>query len=177
VHVHEGDCNNVLLHKVFPNCRYDNYRRALCLLDPYGLDVNWEVLATAGGMRSIEVFYNFMIMDANMNVLWRDPDKVKPAQAERMDAVWGDHSWRTVAYRKTRGLFEDFEEKVGNRQIAAEFRSRLKNVARFAFVPEPVPMRNEQGAIVYYLYFASPNRTGAKIVEHIFNMYRDKGAS
>lgn len=73
--VHEGDCNDVLLRQVFPICRWEDYRRALCLLDPCGLNVNWEVLATAGAMKSIEVFYNFMIMDANMNVFLRDPDK------------------------------------------------------------------------------------------------------
>ena len=71
VFFHKGDCNKVLLVKVFPRCRYEDYRRALCLLDPYGLNVNWEVLQKAGKMKSIEIFYNFMIMDANMNVLWQ----------------------------------------------------------------------------------------------------------
>jgi three-Cys-motif partner protein len=88
--VHDGDCNEVLLREVFPRCRYDNYRRALCLLDPYKLNVNWAVLKTAGQMKSIDVFYNFMIMDANMNVFMKDPSKVTPDQAARMDAVWGD---------------------------------------------------------------------------------------
>jgi three-Cys-motif partner protein len=37
VAVHEGDCNAVLLHDVFPRCLYADYARALCLLDPYGL--------------------------------------------------------------------------------------------------------------------------------------------
>jgi three-Cys-motif partner protein len=40
--VHKGDCNDVLLKEVFPRCKYENYRRALCLLDPYKLNVNWE---------------------------------------------------------------------------------------------------------------------------------------
>src|SRR5207247_2519397 len=69
VHVYHEDCNDVLLKKVFPRCRFSDFARGLCLLDPYKLVVNWDVLATAGSMRSIEVFYNFMIMDANMNVL------------------------------------------------------------------------------------------------------------
>ena len=63
VTVHEGDCNDVLLRDVFPRCRYTDYHRALCLLDPYKLNVNWEVLQRAGEMDSIEIFYNFMIMD------------------------------------------------------------------------------------------------------------------
>jgi len=44
-------------------------------------------------------------------------------------------------------------------------------------VPDPMPMRNTRGAVVYYLFFASPNATGAKIVSDIFNKYPDRGAS
>lgn len=47
VTVHHGDCNEVLLKDVFPKCAYTDYRRALCLLDPYRLNVNWSVLKTA----------------------------------------------------------------------------------------------------------------------------------
>jgi three-Cys-motif partner protein len=124
VFVHEGDANKVLLSDVFPRCRYEEYSRALCLLDPYALNVDWEVLQIAGQMKTIEVFYNFMIMDANMNVLWHNPDKVADSQSARMDKVWGDRSWREAAYRKEPGLFGDMEEKAGNEAYAAE-RPRL----------------------------------------------------
>ena len=174
---HKGDCNRILLVDVFPKCRYEDYRRALCLLDPYGLNVNWEVLQRAGEMKSIEVFYNFMIMDANMNVLWRSPDKVQTSQVVRMDAVWGDHSWREAAYRKTPGLFGEIEEKATNKAVIDAFRDRLKKIAGFEYVPEPIPMRNSKGSVVYYLFFASPNRTGAKIVKDIFDNYRNKGVT
>jgi three-Cys-motif partner protein len=176
VHVHEEDANKVLLDKVFPRCRYEDFSRGLCLLDPYKLNVNWNVLETAGRMKTIEVFYNFMIMDANMNVLWKNPEKVDAKQAARMDAVWGDHSWREAAYRKEPGLFGDIEEKAGNEEVTEAFRKRLQNVAGFAYVPQPIPMRNDQGSIVYYLFFASPNRTGAGIVKSIFENYRGKGS-
>jgi hypothetical protein len=38
-------------------------------------------------------------------------------------------------------------------------------------------MKNSSGATVYYLYFASPNATGKKIVEHIFQKYAAKAAN
>lgn len=128
-------------------------------------------------MKSVEVFYNFMTMDANMNVFMRDPAKVTPDQAGRMDAVWGDTSWRTAAYRKREDLFGEFEEKATNEEIAEAFRQRLEKVAGFKYVPKPMPMRNSKGAVVYYLYFASQNDTGGKIVTDIFNSYRDAGGS
>jgi len=175
VFVYEEDANRCLLEKVFPHCRYEDYNRGLCLLDPYKLNVDWNVLQTAGKMKSIEIFYNFMIMDANMNVLWHHPDKVAPNQVQRLDKVWGDRSWRDAAYRTIPTLFGDKEEKTENEAVAEAFRKRLQEVAGFKYVPQPMPMRNEQGSVVYYLYFASPNKTGADIVEDIFNAYRTRG--
>ncbi|MGA3282987.1 MAG: three-Cys-motif partner protein TcmP [Verrucomicrobiota bacterium] len=173
VTVYPGDCNEVLLQKVFPQCRYEDYRRALCLLDPYELNPNWEVVKTAGEMRSIEIFLNFMIMDANMNVLWKNPDSIPPDQALRMTRFWGDDSWRTSAYQSEAGLFGPIEEKVSNESVVAAYRKRLKEVAGFKYVPEPLPMRNSRGATIYYLLFASHNSTGNKIAEYIFNKYRN----
>ena len=70
VHIHEGDCNRILLEKIFPNVRWEQYRRGLCLLDPYGLQLNWKVIEIAGKMRSIDMFLNFPVADINRNVLW-----------------------------------------------------------------------------------------------------------
>lgn len=172
VHVYHDDCNKVLLDKVFPRCRYEDYARGLCLLDPYKLAVDWKVLAAAGEMGSIEVFYNFMIMDANMNMFLRNPDDIKPKEIDRINAVWGDDSWRHAAYKTERSLFGEVDEKRTNEAVAEAFRKRLEKVAGFKYVPKPVPMRNSTGAVVYYLYFASPNKTGAKIVGDIFRKYR-----
>ena len=174
VRVYEGDCNNILQDKVFPRCRYSDYSRALCLLDPYGLHLNWSVMAAAGRMKSIEIFLNFPVMDMNMNVLWRDPDKVSLDQAQRMDTFWGDDSWRKAAYSADGNLF-GFLEKTDNDAIAEAFRIRLHDLAEFRYVPTPMPMRNTKGAVVYYLFFASPNKTGGKIVKEIFEKYKNRG--
>jgi three-Cys-motif partner protein len=174
--VYHGDCNEVLLKQVFPQCRYEDYRRALCLLDPYKLNPDWEVVQTAGKMRSIEIFLNFMIMDANMNALKKNPESVTTEQARRMTRFWGDDSWRKAAYRTERGLFEDMEEKGTNEAVVEAYRERLKTVAGFKYVPEPLPMCNTRGAVVYYLLFASHNSTGNKIAEHIFKKYRNRVA-
>ena len=175
VHVYEGDCNKILIEKIFPLVKYEDYNRALCVLDPYGLHLNWEVMHNAGKSKTIDMFLNFPLMDMNMNVLWNDPSKVDPRQKDRMNAFWGDESWRDAAYAKQQGLFNTFEEKTSNRTIAETFRKRLKTKAGFNYVPEPIPMRNTTGAIVYYLFFASPKETGYKIAKQIFEKYKNKG--
>ena len=109
VHFYREDANEVLLQKVFPLCKYTDFHRALCLLDPYSFSVDWKVIQTAGEMTSIEIFFNFMIMDINMNVLRHNPERVPAAQIQRMDKAWGDHSWREIAYEKVPTLFGDSE--------------------------------------------------------------------
>jgi three-Cys-motif partner protein len=174
VDVLEGDCNELLLGKVLPDLRYERFRRGLVVLDPYGLQLDWQVLAMAGRSRAIEIFLNFPIMDMNRNALWKNPDAVGGEGVARMTQFWGDESWRQVAYAVQRGLFGDIPEKKDNETVVAAFRKRLKDVAGFAFVPEPMPMRNTRGAVVYYLFFAGPNQTGAKIVADIFQKHADR---
>ncbi len=173
VRVFNEDCNTVLLRDIFPQVRFEDFKRGLCLLDPYGLHLNWNVLETAGRSKSIEIFLNFPIMDMNQNVLWNRPDLVDESQRSRMNAFWGDESWRSAVY-DTQASFFGWEEKVvdANATIASAFQKRLKVAAGFDYVPEPIPMRNSKGATVYYLFFASPNKTGAHIVKTIFDKYR-----
>jgi hypothetical protein len=64
-----------------------------------------------------------------------------------MEAFWGDRSWRDAAYSTTGNLF-GWPEKQRNEVIAEAFRDRLKKVAGFERVPDPVPMRNSKGAIL-----------------------------
>ena len=178
VSVHAGDCNDVLLKEVFPRARFDQYRRALCLLDPYGLTLRWEVIAAAGKMKSIDLFLNFPVMDMNRNVLWRKPEGVDPADVERMNAYWGDDSWRATAYAGQGNLFgeDDLLKHHGNTAIVAAFRERLRHVAGFKNVVEPMPMRNSKGAVVYYLFFASQKPVAIKIVKHIFKTYEARAS-
>ena len=175
VHIHEGDCNRILLENVLPNVRYENYRRALCLLDPYGLQLDWKVIHTAGKMQSIDMFLNFPVADINRNVLWRHPEGVDAADLRRMNEFWGDDSWRQIAYTTKRDLFGHLE-KEENAVIAEGFRQRLLTVAGFKHAPEPLPMRNTKGATVYYLFFASHKPAAENIIIDIFNKYRQRGA-
>jgi three-Cys-motif partner protein len=171
--IYEGDCNQILRARIFPRVRFQDYRRGLCILDPYGLHLNWEVMRDAGQLNTLDVFLNFPVADMNRNVLWRDPEGVEESQAARMTAFWGDESWRKIAYTG-KGLF-GWIEKEPNEVVAEAFRQRLQKVAGFERVPTPLPMRNSTGAIVYYLFFASQKDTAERIVLDIFNKYRNRG--
>ena len=138
VHVFEGDCNEILLRDVFPKIRFEDYRRALCVLDPYGLHLNWEVIAAAGKSKAMEIFLNFPVADINRNVLWNDPSRVSEAQAARLTAFWGDESWRDVAYSSEGEMF-GYLHKQPNEVVAEAFRKRLQDRSPcFKFVPAAV---------------------------------------
>jgi three-Cys-motif partner protein len=172
VHLYHGDANSVLIEDIYPHLSYTSYRRALCMLDPYGLQLNWEVIKRAGELGTVEIFLNFPIHDMNRNVLIKDPSKMDPRQVQRMDDFWGDNSWRDVAYATTDNLF-GYEEKIcTNDSLAEAFRKRLLEAAGFAYVPEPVYMRNSNSAGLYYLFFAAQRPVAANIVGDIFDSYR-----
>ena len=175
VHIYSGDCNDVLLLEVFPQVRYADFRRGLCLLDPYGVHLSWEVIARAGAMQTIDLFLNFPIMDMNRNFLWRTPEKVDSSGINRMSAFWGDDSWRGVAYTPQQTLFEIKQVKEENLVIVEAFRQRIREVAGFPHVARALPMRNSRGAVVYFLLFASQKQVAENIVDDIFSKYEKRG--
>lgn len=171
VHVYSEDCNDILLQRIFPRAKYDDYRRALCLLDPYNINLRWEVIETAGRMGSIDLFLNFMIMDINRNALRKNPDKAIQSKVEQLTRLWGDETWFESGYDGSGHLW-GAPEKVSNEQFEACWRERLKKKAGFKYVSPPLPMKTKTNSVIYYLYFASQQPVAADIVSDIFDKYR-----
>jgi three-Cys-motif partner protein len=175
VSIHTGDCNAYLTTQLLPTIQYVDYKRALCLLDPYGLDLDWEVMLQAGQSKAIDMFLNFPVMDMNRNAIWRGPENARKDGIERMNRFWGDESWREAAYVESdqgNFFFKRKLVKQDNEAIVKAFQKRLKTVAGFEFVPDPLPMRNSNNAVVYYLFFASQAPVAKKIITDIFKKYR-----
>lgn len=169
------DASSYLTQKLLPNIQYTKFNRALCLLDPYGLHLDWEVVRQAGQSRAVDMFLNFPVMDMNRNAIWRNPERAPREGIERMTRFWGDDSWRRAAYADS-AQYQFFSVpdrvKQDNDAIVGAFRERLKMIAKFDFVPEPLPMKNSNNAVVYYLFLASPKAVAKKIIEEIFAKYR-----
>ena len=65
--------------------------------------------------------------------------------------------------------------KQDNVAIVKAFQKRLQMDAGFEFVPDPLPMRNSNKAVVYYLFFASQKPVAKRIIEDIFKKHRAQG--
>lgn len=170
-----GDANVKLTKEVLPKIHFRKFNRALCLLDPYGLHLDWEVMHLAGQSQAVDMFLNFPVMDMNRNAIWKNPAGIPQDGIERMNRFWGDESWKKIAYVESPqgNLFSPPNlVKQDNGAIAAAFRDRLKNVAGFRYVPDPLPMKNSNNAIVYYLFLASQKAVAEKIIGDIFAKYR-----
>jgi three-Cys-motif partner protein len=175
VKVMVGDASHWLIQKVLPPIQYENFNRALCLLDPYGLHLDWQVLEMAGKSRAVDMFLNFPVMDMNRNAIWHELEGAPQEGIERMNRFWGDDSWRKAAYADSPqfNLFTNPDKKKqSNNAIVAAFRDRLKKVAGFSFVSEALPMKNKNNAVVYYLILASQKYVALEIITDIFRKYK-----
>ena len=174
VEIHMGNTNDYL-RTLLPRIQFRLYNRALCLLDPYGLHLDWEVIQLAGQSQAVDLFLNFPVMDMNRNAIWRSPERASPEGIERMNRFWGDESWKQAADAESPQpslFFGPDMVKQPNDAIVTAFRERLIKVAGFSFAPDALPMRNSKNAVVYYLFFASPRPVADTIIQHIFQKYR-----
>ena len=172
------DATSYLTKTLLPTIQYNKFNRALCLLDPYGLHLDWDVMLQAGKSKAIDLFLNFPVMDMNRNAIWRSPENAPKDGVERMRRFWGDELWRQAAYVESDqgNLFSARELiKQDNAAIVKAFQNRLQSVAGFEFVPDPLPMLNSNKAVVYYLFFASQKPVAKRIIEDIFKKHRTQG--
>ncbi|AAS69023.1 three-Cys-motif partner protein TcmP [Leptospira interrogans] len=171
---HIGNSNKVLPAKVFPKFHYDKYERIFCLLDPYKLTLDWDVVKAAGKSKITDVLINFPVLDMNRNVLWSNNESISDNNREKMNRFWGDDSWKGIVYSEENDLFGPVtvrnEKPV--QKILEAYADRLKTVAGFAEVAKPLPMRNSVNAIVYYLIFATQKSLAIKIINSIMKKYR-----
>jgi three-Cys-motif partner protein len=133
VSIYTEDSGPLLTEKILPSIQYEKFNRALCLLDPYGLHLDWQVMLQAGRSRAVDMFLNFPVMDMNRNAIWHNPEKVPQGGLARMTRFWGDESWRNAAYvaRPQQDLFLPTQfNKQSNDVIVAAFRERLKKCCR-----------------------------------------------
>ncbi|WP_061223485.1 three-Cys-motif partner protein TcmP [Leptospira weilii] len=173
-HFHIGDTNEILPSKVFPKFHYDNFERIFCLLDPYKLTLNWEVVVAAGKSKITDVLINFPVLDINRNVLWNNNQNISDYNREKMNRFWGDDSWRDAVYKEEPDLFGTVtvKDEKSVQKILEAYSNRLKFVAGFAEVATPLPMKNSMNAVVYYLIFATQKPLAIKIINSIMKKYR-----
>jgi len=171
--IRAGDCNEYLSTRLLKTFSSDRLWRGVVFLDPFGMHVPWSTIELLAKTEHIEVFLNFPVGMAIQRLLPRN-GRFTAKQRAKLDDYFGDPGWYDQVYVVEQGLFE---EELRKRDDAAErlvtwFRGRLKTA--FGFVSTARLITNSQGGHLYYLIFAGPNATGAKIASHVLGPARPK---
>jgi three-Cys-motif partner protein len=151
--------------------------RAVVFLDPYGMQVDWDLIATIAQTKAIDLWLLFPLGVAVNRLLTTGG----PPPAEWQDAltrIFGTSAWKDAFYatHETADLFGDItteQVKLADfDKISRFFVQRLETV--FAGVAKkPLALMNSRQNPLYLLCFASANPKGAptaiKIANHILS--------
>ncbi len=174
IDVVEGDAN-VAIQRFIGSADWKKHR-AVMFLDPFGMQVPWHVLEHVAQTGTIEIILNLPVGMAIQRLLPRS-GKFTAGQRDKLNDYFGSAEWEGVIYEKRQDLFGDMDtSKVSDagKRMASWYKGRLEKA--FGFAASPRLIRNSRGAHLYYLLFAGPNKTGAKIASHILAQGKSVGA-
>lgn len=164
VRIRSGDCNRYLLSTIE---RVDWKKwRAVVFLDPFGMQVPWETIAGLAKTRAIEAFLNFPVGMSIQRLLKRS-GVFSDRERRKLDEYLDDPEWFNLVYSESPGLFGPIQKKEhdAERRLVEWYRDRLKQA--FGYASSPHLVVNSHGGHLYFLIFAGPNETGARIASHV----------
>lgn len=171
VRIYQQDAISVLRERVLNSPAVDWRRhRAVVFLDPFAMQVSWEIIEALAATKAIEVIINFPLGMGIRRLLHRNP-KLPRNRKDYLNHYFGSPEWYDIVYASSGNLFgEETPTKVpdAEKKLAVWYRKRLKSV--FGYATAPRLIRNTKGSHLYCLYWAGPNATGYKIADHIMNM-------
>ena len=166
IHIKQQDCNEYLRALLRHNQGKWGQWRGVVFLDPFGMHVPWNTIADLGKTGAIEVFINFPVGMAIQRLLKRSGE-FSNKEREKLDLYFGTEEWFDLLYQAEKDLIGEKVTKVKNAGdvLVKWYRDRLKGV--FGYVTTAREIQATNGRPLYYLIFAGPNKTGAKIAEHV----------
>ena len=143
--------------------------RALVFLDPYGMQVEWQTIASIAKTQAIDLWLLFPI-GMGVNRLLRKDGKIQSSERQTLDQFFGRNDWFDEFYQLARqvSLFNEENELEKRDDILKEieqyFLKCLESV--FAMVANnPLPLRNSKNSLMYLLCFAAGNPNAPKALE------------
>lgn len=164
-----GDANENL--KIL--CRQENWKglnsdswgtRAVLLLDPYGMNVEWTTLQSIAETKAIDMWFLFSIGGLTRQVAhrWEANEDYK---IESINRCFGTDSWQDAFYKSTEADMLDFAEvrrTADENALNKWVKARLGEI--FPWVSEPVPIiRQNSNTLLFSLFFGIGNPSGKAI--------------
>jgi three-Cys-motif partner protein len=149
--------------------------RAVAFLDPYGMNVEWELLRKIAQTEAIDLWLLWPLGMGVNRLMTRDG---KPNQkfANKLTRVFGNQDWEKTFYRRPATL-DMFSEAPANEIKDADwdlignfFLERLRTIFS-GVAPRTKVLYNSRGNPMYLLCFAAGNPKGSKpaidIADHL----------
>jgi len=175
IEVVEAEANEYLIQW----CRQNNWQssRAVVFLDPYGMQVSWDLIEALGQTRAVDLWLLFPLGMAVNRLLTRNQPPTGP-WANALTRMFGTNEWEKAfyAHHTQMTLFGEEEEyytkEADFNMIGRFFIERLKT-AFYRVAENPLALRNSCNNPLYLLCFASGNPKGSetaiKIAQHILS--------
>ena len=163
----KGDCNEKLINLTNYLREKPDSRRALALVDPFGMQVNWESVEACKDL-GMDLW---ILVPTGIGVgrMLKNDGNISDAWLTKLESFLGlsgeeirEHFYRE---RTTNTLFGEeryIEKEAGAAHKAAELYVRqLKKI--WKYVSEPLPLRNSTNSIMYHFVLATKSPAGLKI--------------
>ncbi len=164
------DVNNQLLKLSTTMKKYGEKYAALIFLDPFGMQIEWESIASLEGTRT-----DLWILLPTGVIVNRLLDKNgKLEYIEKLTSFFGfaEQEIRRVFYKKeTEQTLFGKEEKITKvtkpiQKIAEFYVLQLKSIWKFV-TDRPLVLLNSKNVPIYHFVFASNNKTAVRIARQI----------
>ena len=167
----KGDCNSELVN-IFKSL--NKYQRGVMFLDPYAMELEWNVLNEANKTGVLDIWYLFPI-NAVVRQIPRTGE-ISEKMIKKLDIIFGTHKWFDNFYYEDlqMNMFNDKNLKRHDFEKLVEF--VLSELSRlFAYVsPKSKLLKNSNNAPMFLLCFVMTNNSdraiklGSKVVNEIF---------
>jgi three-Cys-motif partner protein len=167
--IHRAEANSFLTSW----CALQDWRatRAVVFLDPYGMTVEWRTIKALARTKGVDLWILLPVGVGINRVLVRG-GLPTPVWGKRLTRLFGTADWAQTFYEPV-GQHDMFTgdaaqvEKVADfNAISAFFIKRLQTL--FPYVADkPRHLMNSKKNPLFALHFASHNKTGLKIANHI----------
>ncbi len=160
-----GDCN-LLLPAALRNLP-DRRLPAFCVLDPEGLELEWQTVLACRENRILSYPYELLIYFSTPGAARSaavQADKLLAANESRLTKLFGGGRWKPIATAIRSGELQPGE---GGQRMLDQYCAQLGEIGYTTVLRRPAV--REQGNLVYHMVFASANGAGKSIMTSAFS--------
>jgi three-Cys-motif partner protein len=164
-----GDANEAL--KAFCDPRHWKKRRGVIFLDPFGMNVNWEILRAVADTKALDVWLLFPL-GATVRNLPKNASALDKSKRDAVTRIFGTEDWYKEFYEAstppTRTLFGNpppepprVQRVATVNQVESFARKRLETI--FKHVEPPKRLKGPKNQSLFSLFFAISSPSSAAI--------------